>query len=534
MFTNLRSMTISKQVGIVIVSLVMAIISIALYAVVNFQTTVGTLVAMNEGVQVNGPIYTRIIHAKDAIADVLPPPKYVIEMYLTACEISDTTDAAEVASLLERYKRLRAEYDSRQTYWLAELPAGPLKSALVETAHAPAMAFVDTMEREFLPAIQSGEREVAQTILTEKLRRFYGEQRTGVDEVVRLSEQQYNEDQAKLDEEIANNSVETSQRIRRALMTLGGIALTSIALSVSMAVYVLRGMTRRLNASVTGLSGSASTVNDAAWQVSESSQQAASSASEQAASLEETSASLEEMAAMIRQNSDHAAQASGVASKAQNAAQEGRRTVERMASVMQRIKGSSDEMSKIMRVINEVAFQTNLLALNAAVEAARAGEAGKGFAVVAEEVRNLAQRSGKAAQDTSELIEEARRNAEGGVTVSGEVGENLTTITTSIEALEHLVREVAAASGEQSQGIAQINLAVSQMDQVTQSNAAMSEECAAASEELKSQAVELKSMLESLAAMTGQTDRLTASQTRVSIATPRRKALLGPSTQSNG
>jgi methyl-accepting chemotaxis protein len=174
-----------------------------------------------------------------------------------------------------------------------------------------------------------------------------------------------------------------------------------------------------------------------------------------------------------------------------------------MSTAIEDIKKSSDETAKIIKTIDEIAFQTNLLALNAAVEAARAGEAGKGFAVVAEEVRNLAQRSAEAARNTAEMIEGSVKNADNGVAISGEVATLLDEISGNNSKVNDLVGEISAASNEQAQGIDQINTAVGQMDQVTQSNAANAEESASASEELSAQAEQLSGMVDQLQTMVG-------------------------------
>jgi methyl-accepting chemotaxis protein len=181
-----------------------------------------------------------------------------------------------------------------------------------------------------------------------------------------------------------------------------------------------------------------------------------------------------------------------------SAVEKSRDAMTRMGHAITKIKGSSDQTAKIIKTIDEIAFQTNLLALNAAVEAARAGDAGKGFAVVAEEVRNLAQRSAEAAKNTAALIEESQQNANDGVAVSNEVGGILAQIVESVQKLTQLIGEVSAASDEQSKGILQIGTAVTEMDKLTQSNAANAEESASASEELAAQAKELGDMVEVL------------------------------------
>ncbi|MBI1319522.1 MAG: GAF domain-containing protein [Candidatus Hydrogenedens sp.] len=236
-------------------------------------------------------------------------------------------------------------------------------------------------------------------------------------------------------------------------------------------------------------------VNQASNQIASSSQQLAEGASEQASSLEEISASLEELTSMTAQNADNAQQADGMARESRLAAERGNQATTRMESAINRIKTSSDQTAKIVKTIDEIAFQTNLLALNAAVEAARAGEAGKGFAVVAEEVRNLAVRSAEAAKNTAEMIEDSVKNAEGGVQITNEVSGILKEIVENAEKVSNFISEIAAASKEQSTGLTEINKAVGQMDKVTQTNAANSEETASAAQELASQADSLISVI---------------------------------------
>lgn len=303
---------------------------------------------------------------------------------------------------------------------------------------------------------------------------------------------------------ISQNMNDNMQRIITQTNTLViGLTLGGILLGVVLALFITRSITKPINLVISGLTEGSKQVTAAAGQVAESSQSMAEGASEQAASLEETSSSLEEMSSMTRRNAESSNQANVMATEARGAAEKGREAMGRMTSAIHRIKGSSDETAKIIKTIDEIAFQTNLLALNAAVEAARAGEAGKGFAVVAEEVRNLAQRSAEAAKTTASLIDEAQKNADNGVHVSEEVGSILEQIAQTVGKVNGLVGEVTAASNEQAQGIDQINTAVSQMDQVTQANAANSEEAAAASEELSAQAEELNNMVGVLSVIVG-------------------------------
>ncbi|MBN9694077.1 MAG: MCP four helix bundle domain-containing protein [Verrucomicrobia bacterium] len=241
----------------------------------------------------------------------------------------------------------------------------------------------------------------------------------------------------------------------------------------------------------------------AARQVSASSQTLSSGSSEQAASVEETSASLEEISTMIRTTSENAQKAKQLAGEARSVAVTGSQTMVEMTQAMAAIDASSAEVAKIVKNIDEIAFQTNILALNAAVEAARAGEAGAGFAVVADEVRSLAQRSAAAAKETADKIEAAIASSRNGSRSCTRVGESLGQIADKVSATDALVAEIATAAKEQAQGIEQINVAIAQMDKVTQSNSASAEESASAAEELDAQAESLKDMVGQLRHLVG-------------------------------
>jgi methyl-accepting chemotaxis protein len=230
-------------------------------------------------------------------------------------------------------------------------------------------------------------------------------------------------------------------------------------------------------------------------QISDAAQSLSQGTTESASSLEEISASLGEMTNRVKQNAENASQANTFSSEAQTAAEKGNERMNEMVEAMSKINSSAQSISKIIKVIDEIAFQTNLLALNAAVEAARAGQHGKGFAVVAEEVRNLAARSAKAAKETAELIEGSVAITEQGGQIADQTAEALQEIVSGITRVSDLVAEISAASNEQAQGISQVNHGLGQIDQVTQQNTANAEQSAASSEELSSQASQMRSML---------------------------------------
>jgi methyl-accepting chemotaxis protein/methyl-accepting chemotaxis protein-1 (serine sensor receptor) len=277
----------------------------------------------------------------------------------------------------------------------------------------------------------------------------------------------------------------------------------AVILGGLLAFSIVRSVNGVLTKAVIELSESAEQVSSAAHQVSGSSQSLAQGSSEQAASLEETSASSEEMSSMTRKNAENSQQAAAFMNAVSQRVAEANRTLADMMASMEQIGASSGKISKIIKVIDEIAFQTNILALNAAVEAARAGEAGMGFAVVAEEVRNLAQRSAQAARDTTSLIEESILKSTEGSRKLEEVASSIVGITESAGKVKTLVDEVEASSKEQAQGIDQISKAVAQMDQVTQKTAANAEESASASEELNAQSYALMSVVKRLGDLVG-------------------------------
>jgi hypothetical protein len=243
------------------------------------------------------------------------------------------------------------------------------------------------------------------------------------------------------------------------------------------------------------LTGASDRVRSSSSHIRGTSQTLAAGASQQAASLEETSASLEELTAMTKRNADNAGEAKELANQARQAAEAGTAEIQDMGEAMNSIKEASNNISKIIQSIDEIAFQTNILALNAAVEAARAGEAGLGFAVVADEVRNLAQRSAQAARETAEKIEDSIKKSNNGVQISVRVSKSFEEIKDKVRKVDDLIANIATASKEQSDGIGQVRTAVIEVDKVTQSNAAGAEESAAAAQELNSQADALKEAL---------------------------------------
>jgi methyl-accepting chemotaxis protein len=327
-----------------------------------------------------------------------------------------------------------------------------------------------------------------------------------IDAVVEAGKAEQEKHQMSIKEEVALRVQQTKDEVQtsveRALVLIGGATLLTLALLLIVTyVFSRRSIVNPVIRIIENLTQGAEEVGAASSEVSRSSQELAEGASEQAAVIEETSSSLEEMASMTKQNADNAGQADELMRKASETVRVARDSMVHLTDSMNVISKASEETSRIVRTIDEIAFQTNLLALNAAVEAARAGEAGAGFAVVADEVRSLAIRAADAAKSTASLIEESALKVRDGSQLAEKTNQAFSQVADSATRVGALLAEIAAACKEQAQGIEQLNRAVGEMEKVVQGNAAIAEESASASTQMNSQTARMKREVAALGAL---------------------------------
>jgi len=448
-----------------------------------------------EHVEVTGPLYVDIIRHKDVVADVLPPPEFIIESYLVALSAALEPDAASAQQLLGRLRALRKEFEVRHEHWATEPLNSALARALLTRSYDPAMRFYDVVERQLEPAITARDGEAAIKIAQGPLRFHYDEHRRAVDEVVKLASKQVTADERDAIDEIAF--------VKKELLWM---AIGIIGLSIAIAYAIARSLIARLQSSSVALMSTATQISATGREQQATVSNYSASAAEIAAAVKEISATSQE----LRTTLDGIAAA---ASRSASTAEQGREQLVEMDTTMSKLAGSTDTISSKLAVIREkasdintvvttitkVADQTNLLSVNAAIEAEKAGEYGLGFLVVAREIRRLADQSAVATLDIEQMVrqmqsavssgvmemdkfaEEVRR----GVATVADVGAQLGQLIEDVQGLSGRIETVHEGMQSQAIGASQINEAMGQLTEGVRQTAASLKEFSGATDSLR-------------------------------------------------
>lgn len=436
---SFRNMTIGKKIAVLVAAFAVGIAGYGLWSYSTLSLA-----------KVHGPYYTRIVQGKDLIADILPPPEYIIESYLTVLHTADMVDEgaskAEIDALVDRMGALKAEYDLRHDYWIEDLDEGTMKATMIVDTYEPAIDFYNVVFNEFIPAVQAGDSAKANELARGSIRDAYGVHRKAIDQVVQMATERNAHDEAEVTGIVASRTFWALTLIG---CMLGGLGLFGWYTSRQI-VNPLRDAAARLaDLATKKLAEIAESVRRNSDETTSQATQASGAATQVSANAQALTTAVEQFEASIREISTNASSAASTAQSAVQTAQDANTSIRKLGV-------SSAEIGDVIKVINSIAEQTNLLALNATIEAARAGDAGKGFAVVANEVKELAKATGKATEEIVGRIEGIQNDTESAVDAIARVDATINQINEAQNAIAGAVEEQTAMVGEISRNIGEV------------------------------------------------------------------------------
>ena len=487
---SLKNLTVGKKIAVLVVSFAVGVLAYGLFA----NSTLSTA-------KVHGPYYKSIVQGKDLIADILPPPEYIIEAYMVVLTTADmvedkATTAAELEGLISDLKARKKEYDERHEFWQQDLSEGAMKDKLLVGTYKPATEFFAVVFNDFVPAVRKRDAERVNELVRGPLRESYTTHRAAIDQVVTMATEHTAEQESIVTAFVSSRSVWT--------YSLVGVLLGFTWLFGWYTARVTVGpldnaATRLKSLASTKLGPTADRVRQNATSTTETATQASSVAEQLSANAQSLSTAVEQFEASIREISSNASGAAGIAHSAVETAQMANASIRKLGV-------SSAEIGDVIKVINSIAEQTNLLALNATIEAARAGEAGKGFAVVANEVKELAKATSKATEEIVGRIENIQSDTETAVNAIAQVDETINQISESQNAIAGAVEEQTAMVGEIGRNIGEIATGSSEIAHSISNVADAARSTSESTHETAEAVREIRVVANEIGGMIGQTD----------------------------
>jgi len=436
--------TLNFKISALFILVMLGFVSISYFSFNRFQR-----------ISIEGNLYREIILYNELIADILPPPEYVIESYLLVLQIERETDKNSKIELIKKLDKTKEDFFIRAKYWEESKINNDLKEIVKKEVLTSGTNFFNIVYKDFLPAVSRGEEEGASEIISTKIKPIYNDHRMSIDKLVNQTTAESKSIEKQATDLIKITKTELTTIIGLIILIAGGI-FSIILYQVYRVSRLLLDINR--------------TVNDGTKEISKSNYELSERTHREASALVETSATLEEITANLNKTVENTQKASALSQTTSSQAQDGVNYHGKAQEAMLEISSSSKRIAEIIRLVEELAFQTNILAINAAIEAAKAGANGKGFAVVAIEVRDLAQRSAEATKEIKGLVETSLQKVKQGEELVSLTHDKLKNILTSVSDVNFLIQDIYAGTKEEHNALEQINTAVADMEHATQQN----------------------------------------------------------------
>lgn len=442
-------------------------------------------------VQIRGPYYNSIVQSKDLIADILPPPEYLLESYLTVLQMTDEQDPQHLESLIKIARQQRHDYEDRHDFWKTNLEEGDVKKLILVEAYDPAMDFFEKRDNELIPMLLRGDHAAAVALSHGEMKELFETHKIAINKAVVLANEEYKKHEQEASDILFNRSI-----------LLVAFSLIAIGFTSGLCWYIIRQITQSLQQISNRLESSAQQLSQVSQQMGSNAEQTSAQATQVSTSSQQINQNVhtvavgtEEMTASIREIAKSVAESSRISNSAVQMA-------ETTQSNVYKLTTNSEEIEKIIKLITFIAKQTNLLALNATIEAARAGDAGKGFAVVADEVKALARATAEATEDISQkiaMIQSSTQTTIASITeitgIINQISEIQNSIASAVEEQSATTNEIARSISEAAQGTTEISNSIASVAHVAGNAAQGANEIELATLELSQMLKQLQQMI---------------------------------------